>query len=121
MPSLTNPPRKPLIVLLATILLLRGRILSIKSRVKLPQLRGKKLTPEELLNALQQIYTVEDGVKTLLVPYRDRLHKVRSLESQFSMGRLSGLLGPRTPHSAREIRVRCATLSPNSGERQTKH
>ncbi|KAF7351077.1 hypothetical protein MSAN_01670100 [Mycena sanguinolenta] len=39
-------------------------------------MRGKKLTPEELLNALQQIYVVEDGVKTLLVPYRDRLSKV---------------------------------------------
>ncbi|KAJ6577472.1 ABC transporter transmembrane region 2-domain-containing protein [Mycena capillaripes] len=76
MPSFSKPPRKPLIVLLATVLLLRGRILSIPSRIKLPQLRGKKLTPEELLNALQQIYVVEDGVKTLLVPYRDRLHKV---------------------------------------------
>ncbi|KAJ6488117.1 ABC transporter transmembrane region 2-domain-containing protein [Mycena vitilis] len=76
MPRLSEVPRKHLIVLLATILLLRGRILSIPARIKLPQLRGKKLTPEELLNALQQIYVVEDGVKTLLVPYRDRLHKV---------------------------------------------
>ncbi|KAJ7671532.1 ABC transporter transmembrane region 2-domain-containing protein [Mycena polygramma] len=76
MPRLSKVPRKHLIVLLATILLLRGRILSIPARIKLPQLRGKKLTPEELLNALQQLYVVEDGVKTLLVPYRDRLHKV---------------------------------------------
>ncbi|KAJ7136070.1 ABC transporter transmembrane region 2-domain-containing protein [Mycena epipterygia] len=68
--------QKPLIVLLATILLLRGRILSIPGRIKLLQLRGKRLTPEELANALQQVYVVEDGVKTLLVPYRDRLSKV---------------------------------------------
>ncbi|KAJ7430591.1 ABC transporter transmembrane region 2-domain-containing protein [Mycena galericulata] len=57
--------RRPLIVLLATILLLRGP----------PQLRRKRLTPEELLEALQQVYVVEDGVKTLLVPYRDTLSK----------------------------------------------
>ncbi|KAK7055308.1 ABC transporter transmembrane region 2-domain-containing protein [Favolaschia claudopus] len=76
MPALSKPPRKHLIVLLATILLIRGRILSLAGNVKLPQLRGKKLTPEELTNALQQIYVVEDGVKTLLVPYRDRLSKV---------------------------------------------
>jgi hypothetical protein len=79
MPGFSQPPRKHLIVLLATILLLRGRIFSIPARIKLPQLRGKRLTPEELLNALQQVYVVEDGVKTLLVPYRDRLSKVRSL------------------------------------------
>ncbi|KAJ7770563.1 ABC transporter transmembrane region 2-domain-containing protein [Mycena metata] len=78
MPGLSRPPiaRKHLIILLSTILLLRGRILSIPARIKLPQLREKKLTPEELLNALQQVYVVEDGVKTLLVPYRDRLSKV---------------------------------------------
>ncbi|KAJ7039847.1 ABC transporter transmembrane region 2-domain-containing protein [Mycena alexandri] len=78
MPGLSRSPiaRKHLIVLLATILLLRGRILSIPARIKLPQLREKKLTPEELLDALQQVYVVEDGVKTLLVPYRDRLSKV---------------------------------------------
>ncbi|KAJ7434747.1 ABC transporter transmembrane region 2-domain-containing protein, partial [Mycena galericulata] len=78
MPSLSRPlmARRPLIVLLATILLLRGRILSIPARIKLPQLRRKRLTPEELLEALQQVYVVEDGVKTLLVPYRDTLSKV---------------------------------------------
>ncbi|KAJ7275087.1 ABC transporter transmembrane region 2-domain-containing protein [Mycena rebaudengoi] len=65
--------RRPLIVILATFLLLRGRLVSI---AKLPQLRSKKLTPEELADALQQIYVTEGGVKTLLVPYRDRLSKV---------------------------------------------
>ncbi|KAJ7236266.1 ABC transporter transmembrane region 2-domain-containing protein [Mycena haematopus] len=74
MPRKTS--RKHFVVLLAAVLLLRGRILSIPGRIKFPQLRGKKLTPEELLKALQQIYVVEDGVKTLLVPYRDRLSKV---------------------------------------------
>ncbi|KAJ7076083.1 ABC transporter transmembrane region 2-domain-containing protein [Mycena belliarum] len=76
MPSFSRPTlaRKPLIVLVATILLLRGRILS--AQIKLPQLGGKRLTPEELANALQQVYVVEDGVKTVLVPYRDRISKV---------------------------------------------
>ncbi|KAJ7128071.1 ABC transporter transmembrane region 2-domain-containing protein [Mycena filopes] len=79
MPGLSSRPpitRKHLVILISTILLLRGRILSIPARIKLPQLRGKRLTPEELLSALQQVYVVEDGVKTLLVPYRDRLSKV---------------------------------------------
>ncbi|KAJ7721960.1 ABC transporter transmembrane region 2-domain-containing protein [Mycena maculata] len=77
MPGLSRAPipKKPLLVLLAIILLLRGRILSIPARIKLPRLRRKRLTPEELLEALQQVYVVEDGVKTLLVPYRDRLSK----------------------------------------------
>ncbi|KAJ6590542.1 ABC transporter transmembrane region 2-domain-containing protein [Mycena vulgaris] len=74
--SKSSMAKTPLIVILATILLLRGRILSIPARIKLPQLRGKRLTPEELVNALQQVYVTEDGVKTLLVPYRDRLSKV---------------------------------------------
>ncbi|KAJ7151099.1 ABC transporter transmembrane region 2-domain-containing protein [Mycena filopes] len=71
MPGLSSRPpitRKHLVILISTILLLRGRILSIPARIKLPQLRGKRLTPEELLSALQQVYVVEDGVKTLLVP-----------------------------------------------------
>ncbi|KAJ7660063.1 ABC transporter transmembrane region 2-domain-containing protein [Mycena rosella] len=78
MPGISRPPlsEKPLICLVATILLLRGRILSIPAQIKLPQLRGKRLSPEELVNALQQVYVVEDGVKTLLVPYRDRVSKV---------------------------------------------
>ncbi|KAJ7145398.1 ABC transporter transmembrane region 2-domain-containing protein [Mycena crocata] len=78
MPRFSKPPvsKNNLLVLVATLLLLRGRILSIPARIKLPQLRGKRLTAEELVNALQQVYVVEDGVKTLLVPYRDRLSKV---------------------------------------------
>ncbi|KAJ6631173.1 ABC transporter transmembrane region 2-domain-containing protein [Mycena sp. CBHHK59/15] len=68
--------RKPLVVLLATILLLRGRLLRLPAQIKLPQLRDKRLSPEELVKALQQVYVTEDGVKTLLVPYRDRLSKV---------------------------------------------
>ncbi|KAJ7484689.1 ABC transporter transmembrane region 2-domain-containing protein [Mycena latifolia] len=76
MPGFSRPPlaKKPLLVFLATILLLRGRILN--TEIKLPQLREKRLTPEELAKALQQVYVVEDGVKNLLVPYRDRLSKV---------------------------------------------
>ncbi|KAJ7190946.1 ABC transporter transmembrane region 2-domain-containing protein [Mycena pura] len=78
MAGFSRPPiaRRHLLILLATVLLLRGRILSIPENIKLPQLRGKKLTPDELADALQRIYVIENGVKTLLVPYRDRLSKV---------------------------------------------
>ncbi|EGO29364.1 hypothetical protein SERLADRAFT_445189 [Serpula lacrymans var. lacrymans S7.9] len=65
-------PRTRLLVLLATLLILRGRIVSGPIDVtKVP--RGKRASPEELADALQQVYIQEkDGSKTLLVPYRDQ-------------------------------------------------
>ncbi|KII91168.1 hypothetical protein PLICRDRAFT_37870 [Plicaturopsis crispa FD-325 SS-3] len=72
------PPssRTPLIVLLASLLLLRGRIADFPQALvsKLTHVaRKRNLTPQELAEALQQVYVKgEDGSKTLLVPYRDK-------------------------------------------------
>jgi ATP-binding cassette subfamily D (ALD) long-chain fatty acid import protein len=78
--SLPPSSRAPLIVLLATILLLRSRLISIPkdALTKLKSVaQGKRLSPEELVEALKQIYVNEDdGSKTLLVPYRDSVSKV---------------------------------------------
>lgn len=75
--------RKPLIIILATVLLLRSRLLSLpkKALSKLPKVSGgQKLSQQELADALQQVYvTEEDGSKTILVPYRDRISKVSVL------------------------------------------
>nr|GAT42788.1 predicted protein [Mycena chlorophos] len=72
------PPlsRKHAILLLASVLLLRGKLVSLPANIKLPQLRAAKLNPQQLADALQQIYVERDGVKTLLVPYRDRISQV---------------------------------------------
>lgn len=78
--SLPPSSRAPLIVLLATILLLRSRLISIPkdALAKLKSVaQGKRLSQEELVEALKQIYVNEDdGSKTLLVPYRDSVSKV---------------------------------------------
>lgn len=60
--------------------LLRSRLISIPKDL-VERLRavtsGTKLDAQELLSVLQQIYvTEEDGSKTLLVPYQDRVSKV---------------------------------------------
>ena len=64
-----------ILVLLASILLLRSNI-TLAPKYLLSKLkvvaRGQRLTPEELLHVLQQVYVkADDGTKTLLVPYRD--------------------------------------------------
>ena len=75
--------RRPAFVLLATILLLRSRILHLPGALKripvtLNQKFNGKLSQEEMEVALQQVYEKqEDGSKTLLVPYRNRVSKVR--------------------------------------------
>lgn len=80
---LSNPKsRKPLIVLLAAILLLRSRLLSLPSGAlkRIPVvLRKGHLSQEELNEILQRVYeTEEDGSKTVLVPYRNQVTKVRA-------------------------------------------
>lgn len=74
--------RNPTLVLLSVILLLRSRLLSIpKDAVeKLKAVASKpRLSPDELNQALQQVYVNEpDGTKTLLVPYRDNVSEVCS-------------------------------------------
>ncbi|RDB30444.1 ATP-binding cassette sub-family D member 1 [Hypsizygus marmoreus] len=72
--------RTPLIVLLAAILLLRSRLLSLPKeavRKLTTASRPTRLSTGELADVLQQVYEQEeDGSKTLLVPYRDRVSKV---------------------------------------------
>jgi hypothetical protein len=75
--------KTPTVVLLAACLLLRLRLLSIP-REALAALKsatlGNKLSPEQLLEVLQQLYVKEaNGSKTLLVPYLDRISKVWSI------------------------------------------
>lgn len=76
-----NPnSRRSLLVLLATILILRGRVISA-SKVIASQLKGatrrKYATTEELEQALQQVYVKEDdGSQTLLVPHGGVVSKV---------------------------------------------
>ena len=71
------PPhaRKQILILLASVLLLRSSFISGPRYVlsKLKVAAGRKgLTAQELSQALQQIYVkAEDGSKTLLVPYGD--------------------------------------------------
>ncbi|KAG6899783.1 hypothetical protein C0993_006969 [Termitomyces sp. T159_Od127] len=78
---------KPLIVLVATVLLLtRSRLLALPKET----LRGisrvakykQRLSPRELDDVLQQVYVKEeDGSKTLLVPYRDRVSRLNIKET----------------------------------------
>lgn len=72
---LPSQSKTQILILLASVLLLRSRISSgskyLLSKLKVAA-RGQRLTPQELLQVLQQVYVkAEDGSKTLLVPYRD--------------------------------------------------
>lgn len=71
--------RTQITFLLASIILLRSKLVSIPEEI-LSKLnivsKGKRLTPDELSDVLQQLYIKEpDGTKTLLVPYRDTVSK----------------------------------------------
>ena len=74
------PPQRISVLVFATILILRSRILDIPKESLARLLATTKktpLTPEALLLTLQQVYTKEkDGSKTLLVPYNDQVAKV---------------------------------------------
>lgn len=71
--------RTQITFLLASIILLRSKLVSIPEEIlsKLNLVsKGKRLTPDELSDVLQQLYIKEpDGTKTLLVPYRDTVSK----------------------------------------------
>lgn len=74
-------PRSPLVVVVvAVVLLLRSRLISLPKQTlrKLSTVTlSERLSKQELADALQQVYLrEEDGSKTLLIPYRDRLSKV---------------------------------------------
>ena len=73
--------RKSLLISFIVLLLLRSRLLKLPQDV-IRKLSGSasdhKLSPEELAQVLQQVYVEEkDGSKTLLVPNRDGVSKVR--------------------------------------------
>ena len=79
--SLNPSARRSLLVAVFTLLLLRGRIASIPSAA-LSKLRNvatrQEVTQDELAQALQQVYVDEpDGSKTLLVPHKGSISKVR--------------------------------------------
>ncbi|KAF4616465.1 hypothetical protein D9613_008752 [Agrocybe pediades] len=78
--------QRPVVLAFLVLLLLRSRTLNLskdalialhQSTQYLKRPRPKKLNPEELAKVLQQVYVEEeDGSKTLLVPYRERVVKV---------------------------------------------
>jgi len=86
-PSLT---KRPVVLAFFVLILLRSRTLSL-SKVAIATLkegtqylstfrRKRKLTKEELARVLQQVYIDEpDGSQSLLVPYRERVVKVRDV------------------------------------------
>lgn len=79
--SLNPTARRSLLVALFTLLLLRGRITDIPkavlSKLKTVAIR-QDISQEELAQSLQQVYINEpDGAKTLLVPYKGHISKVR--------------------------------------------
>ncbi|KAG9224513.1 hypothetical protein CCMSSC00406_0002336 [Pleurotus cornucopiae] len=91
--NLFSKPLKPSIplsrssafTLLAAFLVLRSRIFTIPkdALARLKKVAGvNQNAAQELAEALQQVYTKEaDGSKTLLVPYRNRVSKVRPSSS----------------------------------------
>lgn len=81
--SLNPKTRRSLLVAAFTLLLLRTRIADIPkaafSKLKKVSIR-QEVTQEELAQALQQVYVDElDGSKTLLVPYKGYISKVRNI------------------------------------------
>lgn len=86
-PSLT---KRPVVLSFFILLLLRSRTLSLTKGAIATLREGtqylstfqrkRKLTKEELAKALQQVYIDEpDGSQSLLVPYRERVVKVRDV------------------------------------------
>jgi len=78
--SFQQQTRIPALIALAIILVARRRILDLSKLAlsRRPQLQAPKATPEELQEAINQLYVDEaDGSKTVLVPFRDRVSKVR--------------------------------------------
>ncbi len=94
MPSLPNvslQSRRPLLLALTVVLLLRSRLINGPKEALL-KLRSatyrRKLSPEEFSQALQQVYVNEaDGSKTILVPHRNSISKVRQWSSSHSVAR----------------------------------
>lgn len=74
----------PALIALAILLVARRRILDLSKLAlsRRPQLQAPKATPEELKEAIKQLYVdEEDGSRAVLVPFRDRVSKVSSSSS----------------------------------------
>lgn len=73
--------RVPILVALVVVILARSRLAAITELAKAPLL-SEKASPEALKQAQQQVYfDEEDGSKTLLIPFRGRVSKVRTAKS----------------------------------------
>lgn len=107
-PSVT---KRPVVLAFLVLLLLRSRTLSLTKGAITTLKEGtqylstfqrkRKLTKEELTKVLQQVYIDEpDGSQSLLVPYRERVVKVRDvISTTFTLPlrpRSHDLLGPRS-------------------------
>jgi len=113
-PSLT---KRPVVLAFFVLILLRSRTLSL-SKVAIATLREgtqylstfrrkRKLTKEELARVLQQVYIDEpDGSQSLLVPYRERVVKVRDVVNHDFHPRSHDLLGPCSYNSEIPVRRR---------------
>ena len=119
LPLPPNLSKRPVVLVFLVLLLLRSRALSLPKDAIASLRRGKsyltnfqrrrKLTKEELAKVLQQVYIDEpDGSQTLLVPYRERVVKVRDvIRTNLSTSRrlpillnlTRYLLGSRSPNS----------------------
>ena len=79
--SLNPNTRRSILVALFTFLLIRGKIVDIPKAalLKLKTVASRQdVSQEELAQALQQVYINEpDGSKTVLVPYKGYISKVR--------------------------------------------
>ena len=98
--SLNQKTRRSLLVAAFTLLLLRARIADIPkaafSKLKKVAVR-QEVSQDELAQALQQVYVDEpDGSKTLLVPYKGYISKVRRIAPPpgYTLVGVSGSCGP---------------------------
>jgi hypothetical protein len=96
--------------LVATILMLRSRLLSIPKLKKV--LKRERLTEDELSGVLQRLYTnEEDGSKTVFVPHWNRVSKVSllSIPSILPVNTNTNV-GQHPTNTEREIPLRCTLL-----------
>lgn len=73
--------RRPIVVALATLLLLRSRLLAFPEQVLSKVFPsggvGRPASSEEIARAVQQLYVKQpDGTKAVLVPYQKGISKV---------------------------------------------
>ncbi|KAG6821367.1 hypothetical protein H0H93_014164 [Arthromyces matolae] len=91
---------RPLLVAIAIVLLLRSRLASLAQK---PSTRStEQPSPGEIDDVLQKVYeTEEDESRTLLVPYRDRIARVKIKETLPSKFKLDAPFFPPLSTSAK--------------------